>query len=257
LIREPDGTGAGPEPLSLPATAIYGIWRGDGLYASAAQDQVYRSDDGGKNWTPLGASLPYSAVQAMAIAPTGEMFAGDLSDPLGVYVSRDRGDSWGPLAGSPLTQVYRLKWLDDRLLVGTQDDGLWQWTPDGQWTHVLSEPVQIQAIAGVGNTVFAGGSGGIFRIEPGRAPARFALDGVSELDVAMDGNTPVFLAAGTSGDILVWRMNEPEARVLIPRRQLGGSQWVAEARFKPGTTTHYWIGAERGLYRATLRRWYE
>jgi len=59
---------------------------------------VYRSDDGGSSWIPLGANGPvFHGSSAVAVAPDGRIFAGWLDGfgHSGIACSPNRGASWG------------------------------------------------------------------------------------------------------------------------------------------------------------------
>lgn len=66
-------------------------------------DGVLRSDDGGRTWMPVG--LTGCDVRAIAVSPAGEhaVYAG--TRPVGLYLSRDGGESWSEL--SALRRIAR------------------------------------------------------------------------------------------------------------------------------------------------------
>ncbi len=69
-----------------------------GAFPSGGNTQLYRSQDGGLNWTPVApsSSLPYGAAST-AISQDGQvMLAGQCSaeSPNEVYISTDGGESW-------------------------------------------------------------------------------------------------------------------------------------------------------------------
>ena len=104
-----------------PAPITSGPWTGrtaavvasptnpDKWYVGAASGGVWRTLDGGVNWTPLTDQLPSSSIGALAVDPnndnvvyagTGEAnFANHCLYGLGVYKSTDGGDTWTILAG--------------------------------------------------------------------------------------------------------------------------------------------------------------
>ena len=87
-------------------SAIAGI-PGDAstYYAGAASGGVWKSTDGGNNWTPIFDGEPVAAIGALAVAPsepstiwagTGEAWAIRDSDVMGdgIYKSTDAGRTW-------------------------------------------------------------------------------------------------------------------------------------------------------------------
>jgi photosystem II stability/assembly factor-like uncharacterized protein len=130
-----------------------------------ADGGVYRSTDGGQNWTKV---LSDRICHALAISPN---FAADrtvwvalstYSSALGLYVSTDGGDSWASLA--PIVNARVLVpspnyALDHTLLAGTADSGLQRSTDGGvHWSQVLDHPVTALAISpayGASRTIYA------------------------------------------------------------------------------------------------------
>ncbi|MBI5865930.1 MAG: hypothetical protein HZB38_15785 [Planctomycetes bacterium] len=80
------------------------------FYAAGADGGVWRTSDGGVNWTPLTDTLPTTAIGALAIDPanpqviyagSGEAnFANHSCYGLGVFKSLDGGTTWQQLAES-------------------------------------------------------------------------------------------------------------------------------------------------------------
>ncbi len=76
-----------------------------------AYEAVYRSDDGGRGWVRSDVGLPVdttftaSAVSALAFDPSvaTTVYAATGAEPVagqGLFLSTDRGKTWGPLAGT-------------------------------------------------------------------------------------------------------------------------------------------------------------
>src|SRR5262249_29212311 len=74
-------------------------------------DGLYRSDDQGTSWQPIGSGLPFDYVDALAVSPQGVLYAGDFGTS-GIYQSADHGASWSPLAGAPDEKVIFLAWAE-------------------------------------------------------------------------------------------------------------------------------------------------
>jgi photosystem II stability/assembly factor-like uncharacterized protein len=90
------------------------------------QPHIYRTRDGGKNWTEIIARLPDRAVvNAVREDPktNGLLYAGT---ELGVFVSFDDGDHWQSLQlNLPVTSVRDLVIHDNDLIVGTHGRSFW------------------------------------------------------------------------------------------------------------------------------------
>lgn len=90
---------AAPEDPALLYTAAAATpppgWQTNGT-ANAA---IYRSEDGGVNWSQLETGLPASfekMVRTMVAGPGGSLFAAVASE---LYVSEDRGEHWNLIKG--------------------------------------------------------------------------------------------------------------------------------------------------------------
>ena len=69
---------------------------------------IFRTNDGGFNWTPVSGNLPNAPVNDLVVDPSdpNTLFAGT---DLGVYMSRNLGASWYPLGqGMPMQAVFDL-----------------------------------------------------------------------------------------------------------------------------------------------------
>ena len=102
------------------------------MYAAANQ-QLWRSADGGASWSELRTDeddqVPGSAVLALATHPrNGQvLFA---ATPLGVLISTDEGETWRTYnQGLPAAIVSGLAWADGELLISTLGWGLWRRRP--------------------------------------------------------------------------------------------------------------------------------
>jgi photosystem II stability/assembly factor-like uncharacterized protein len=131
-----------------------------------ADGGVYRSTDGGQNWSEVFGDR---ICRALALSPafvtdrTAWVSVSTYSSALGIYASTNGGDSWAPLAPTVHAQVlvpspnYA---VDRQLFAGTLDSGLQRSTSGGQsWTQVLAYPVTALAVSpayGASRTVYAG-----------------------------------------------------------------------------------------------------
>jgi len=227
----------------------------DVIYASLGTDGLFRSQDGGDSWVSVSEGLPMSEVDALAVSHTGVLYAGDFTQRIGVYASRDQGATWFPVLGSPAEAVFCLGWMDNELLVGT-DQGLWQWTEDGQWVHLLDPHMPIYSVVGIQDVIFAGGEDGIYRLREDAAPRKISPEEIINMDVVVE-DVPHFVAGTIDGSVLQWQLDETQVEVIAYGTELSGSSYVYVIRAQWDGRMRLWAGAENGLHRAEWRRWYE
>jgi len=88
-------------------------------YAGAASGGIFKSVDGGHNWTPIFDSEPVAAIGALAVAPsdpsvvwagTGEAWAIRDSDVMGdgIYKSTDAGRTWSHMGLDATGRIGRV-----------------------------------------------------------------------------------------------------------------------------------------------------
>lgn len=114
---------------------------------------VWRSEDGGNSWTPVGDFLANIAVNAMTIDPddpnrvfvgTGEgVGAGDAARGAGIFVTTDFGTTWTQLASTDnpnFHYVNRIAMVPATdVVVAATRSGLWRSTDLGvSWTRVAT-----------------------------------------------------------------------------------------------------------------------
>lgn len=95
------------------------------MQANAAM--LYRSDDGGRSWTPCRNGLPALPMNAVAIDPADANRVWVAAD-LGVYETRDSGASWTSVSGGlPNAMAADLHYhaKDRKLICGTRNRGTW------------------------------------------------------------------------------------------------------------------------------------
>src|SRR5687768_9368063 len=115
LVAQDRWTELGPKPISGPYTGriaaiAASAQNRDRYYAGAADGGVWRTDDGGSTWLPVGDHLPVTAVGALALDPaddrvlyvgTGEAnFANHSRYGVGLARTSDAGATFELLAGS-------------------------------------------------------------------------------------------------------------------------------------------------------------
>lgn len=76
--------------------------RPERLYCGTAEAGLWRSEDGGATWRPVGAGIASAQVTAVAVSPNeragglGVVYAG--TEPSALYRSEDGGETWDDLA---------------------------------------------------------------------------------------------------------------------------------------------------------------
>lgn len=97
--------------------------------AAFGQNKLYRSENGGTAWTPVGSGLPNVPANSVAIDPrnSARIFVGN---DIGVFVSHDNGDNFSAIMnGMPLGSVVTDLEIDDTpyvLTAGTYGRSAWQ-----------------------------------------------------------------------------------------------------------------------------------
>ncbi|HMP07119.1 MAG TPA: Ig-like domain-containing protein, partial [Lacipirellulaceae bacterium] len=112
---------------------------------------IFRSTDGGANWSDLTANLPNTPTWSFAFdprtaSPTDDVYF--VGTDMGVYASFDQGTSWFRYGvGLPTVPVRDLEFNANRsiLAAGTYGRGMWQIINDAQ-------PVNLSIVAGTPQT---------------------------------------------------------------------------------------------------------
>ncbi|WP_232793098.1 WD40/YVTN/BNR-like repeat-containing protein [Caulobacter hibisci] len=111
-----DGRGTGERLMVDPADPKT-------IYFGSNQDGLWRSTDGGASFSKLAAS-PAKAISLVIFAPkTGELYVGSADGKGGLFVSRDRGGSFQPVAGAPTQLPQRAAFGADGTLYVTFAEG--------------------------------------------------------------------------------------------------------------------------------------
>ncbi|MBV8518691.1 MAG: hypothetical protein JO197_14935 [Acidobacteria bacterium] len=133
------------------------------LYAGGVSGGIWRTNNGGAQWTPVGDALSNIAVNALVMHPvnhdvlyagTGEgYFREDVRGtglPLrgdGIYVTRDRGTTWTQIPSTANENFYFVNSLtisthDPSRMYAATRTGVWRSNDGGeQWTRVLDPHV--------------------------------------------------------------------------------------------------------------------
>lgn len=110
--------GKSPESLAVdrqnPRRLYVGTW-GSGLW---------RSDDTGRTWDPVGTGISYAEITAVAVSPAerGVVYAG--TEPSAVFRSENGGETWSELSGlralpsaeswsfPPRPETHHVRWIE-------------------------------------------------------------------------------------------------------------------------------------------------
>ncbi len=171
-------------PVGNRVIAVIGI-PGDSntYYVGAASGGIFKSTDGGANWSPIFDSQPVSSIGSLAVAPsdvnvvwagTGETFIrSNISQGNGIYKSTDAGKTWKRMG---LENTGRI----GRIVIDPRDPG-------------------IVFAAAMGHCYGPQQERGVYRtMDGGKTWERvlFVDDKTGCSDIAMDPNNPRILFAG-------------------------------------------------------------
>jgi photosystem II stability/assembly factor-like uncharacterized protein len=81
-------------------------------FAGTAYSGLYKSSDGGKNWSHVGKTLPNIAIGYIAITKDSDIIAGQLGSN-GLYISTDTGESWQNISSTLNVHAYNAMITDD------------------------------------------------------------------------------------------------------------------------------------------------
>ncbi|HEV3142226.1 MAG TPA: hypothetical protein VGY57_16990, partial [Vicinamibacterales bacterium] len=100
------------------AITVTGVSGTDTYYFGAVGGGVWKSENAGRTWTPIGDSLPVASIGAIAVAPSDPnvIYAGsgeadmrsDIQQGDGVYKSVDGGASWTHAGLTDTRQIGRI-----------------------------------------------------------------------------------------------------------------------------------------------------
>ncbi len=123
----------------------------DIVWFTGADGGVWKSTNGGANYTPVSDDLPTLAMGSIAVDPnnpttiwvgTGEANgSGDCYPGVGVVVSRDNGATWAISGSKPASNIARMlvDVSDSRIILCASRTGLFRSTNAGStWVSVLS-----------------------------------------------------------------------------------------------------------------------
>jgi photosystem II stability/assembly factor-like uncharacterized protein len=202
----------GPEGNRLPAVA--GV-PGDPLtyYAGAASGGIWKTTDGGVNWSPIFDAQPVSSIGALAVAPsdpnvvwagTGESFIrSHISVGWGIWKSTDAGKTWTKMGLEQTGRIARIA-VDPR-------------NPDVAFVAALGHAYGPQPERGIFRTTDGGKSW---------EKVLFVNDSTGAIDVVMDpGNSRILYAATWQLEIHTWGRTSGGRGSGIWKSTDGGSTW--------------------------------
>lgn len=214
------------------------------LYAGTSRG-VFKSVDGGEHWTAVNEGLPvdFSRVNALVVSPYGiyANFVTPVQSPveLGLFVSRDDGESWDrlqPTSGNPLVTVLAADPVEPRnVYAGTKGAGVLRSADGGAtWTRsgfglTTQRAVRALAIAPSSRqTLYAAlEKAGVLKSTDGGATWRRANRGLADIDIVSLAVHPAspgtVYAGGTQG---------PQNGVVF-RTTDGGAFWQRQAPLLP------------------------
>jgi len=131
---QPDTTMNGwflEEFVNAPNSLVFGV---------SSTGDIFRSSDDGDHWIHTAAQ-PDSYLAAIAVAPTGHLFAACLH---GIYRSLDKSDTWQKVRSIPDSSYV---WAiivtpSGKILVGTEKEGLLGSTNDGDSWFVIDSSLR-------------------------------------------------------------------------------------------------------------------
>ncbi len=133
-------TGLPDEPVNVLVSTP------DGYVFAGTETAVYRSGDGGLSWNPASTGLPggdgYGGfLDALAVHPSGDLFAAMDDAPFSLYRSTDFGGHWSEVTSpSSPHQVFSIS-IDNngRIFARANVDGLFRSTDRGvTWTKLTT-----------------------------------------------------------------------------------------------------------------------
>src|SRR5260370_880997 len=192
----------------------------DVIYIGAAEGGVWKTTDGGVNWTPLTDDQASLANGAIALDPnhpdtvyvgTGEEnFAQDSYYGAGILKSPDGGKAWTNIVGPFLRAVIgsmAIHPANGQVILLTTSSGIWR-SEDGaaNWTRVLSgvgtfvlfDPTNGDiAYAALGNTGGSALNGGYKATDGGNTWAQVSQNGANNGVIHVDQHFFVFTPDGS------------------------------------------------------------
>lgn len=234
--RSPECVAVDPQ---YPARVYCGTW-GNGLW---------RSDDAGESWDPVGSGISHAEISAVAVSPAerGVVYAG--TEPSAVFRSKSGGETWNELSGlralpssqswafPPRPETHHVRWIETdpaaagRVFVAIEAGALVR-TLDGGRTwldRVRGGPIDTHSAAthtmAPGRVYSAAGDGYFESEDAGESWSR-QVDGLRHrylVGVAVDPADPdAVIVSAATGPFVAYSPRRAEAYVY---RKTGRSQF--------------------------------
>jgi len=151
-----------PANSGLTDNEVYALAISGNTLFAGTNTGMFLSSDNGNTWTAAGTRLPASSVRSLNVN-NGTMLAGTHE---GIYMSENNGNTWTATGyyfhDSPSHSVNVVACKGNVLFAGTSGAGLFRSTDRGNtWTVTSASISDVHAIAVSGNTILAGGMGGV------------------------------------------------------------------------------------------------
>lgn len=223
-------------------------------------DGVYRSTDGGFDWTRVLSGVTADVIHRHGSNLfTGESFFG--AQP--IFRSTNDGATWTPIPGSPSLRVLAFASRGGQIYLGSQNNGMYRSTNDGaNWTQVTGLPTAaaVSAICMLDGDIYAAVRNivpaifGVFRSTDGgstwaqlpQSPVDSASDDIHRL-VAREGNLYLGVRGSQGGGI--YRSTDLGATWENLDQELPGDHRVGDFLFGLDGGDTILAGMEDGIYR--------
>ena len=210
------------------------------IYSGTWGDGLWRSDDAGQSWDPVGAGIAHEEITAVAVSPVerGVVYAG--TEPSAVFRSENGGETWSELSGlqalpsshswafPPRPETHHVRWIETdpgvagRVFVAIEAGALVR-TLDGGRTwldRVRGGPIDTHSAAthklAPGRVYSAAGDGYFESDDAGESWSRF-VDGLRHrylVGVAVDPADPdTVIVSAASGPYVAYSPRRAEAYV--------------------------------------------
>ena len=142
VFKTTNGTGASPiwqkiprtGPMSLPVTRFCTRITIDprdhntvyATFGGYTKGNVWKTTDGGQEWSNIGSALPEAPVRSLAVHPRNSKFL-YVGTEVGVFASEDGGLTWSPTNEGPTNcSVDELFWMGQTLVCATHGRGMFR-----------------------------------------------------------------------------------------------------------------------------------
>jgi len=200
------------DPTSAPASIIYvGTWEGE----------MFKTTDGGANWSPIGSGLPTEEITIITVDPNtpATLYAG--TNRFGIYKSTDGGASWLPTNGTtdfswiedieigPAGNIYVMAWTHEHgggVFKSTDAGATWArmnnaypgWNPGNSIAIDPTDP----------DVIYSASYGSVFKsIDAGNSWFEYTVSSVQTEGIIINPASPQILYTATAGEG-VWKSND-------------------------------------------------